>query len=554
MSKLEVIPLGGVGEFGMNCAALRCGNDMILIDAGITFPSRHLGRDLGIDQIVPDISFLKEGENQLRAIILTHGHEDHAGAVSYILKELQVPVYASPLTLGLVASRLRERKLEEKAQLFTLESRKPISLGPFQVEPLSMTHSFPDNFCLAITTPVGKIIWTGDFKFDQTPIDGRLSDVSRLSQYGEDGVLALFSDSTNSDVPGLSPSEFTTYEPLRSLFRKATRRIVFSCFSSSIHRIQILMDLAEEFGRKVLPVGRSMLNNTRVALELGHLRGAEDLLVTPVQARELPREQLVILASGSQGEPMAALSRLAVNEFKGLQVEEEDLVILSARIIPGNEKAISSLINHFYRRGTRVYDSRFSQIHVSGHGFRDDLKLMINLTRPRFFVPIHGEFKQLKNHAWLAADQGIPTDRIRLIENGDVLEFSGDSSRVTDQVDTGRRFLGAGFHEEVHDLVLRDRRHLSEDGFVVVVLRVDRFKEELLGDPELISRGFVLTERAETLMQALRQEVVRIVDAMPLEEKKNEDLLEKILRKELRRFIRKQTGKRPMILPVTMEI
>ena len=415
-----------------------------------------------------------------------------------------------------------------------------------------MTHSFPGSFCLAITTPVGKIIWTGDFKFDQTPIDGRLSDVSRLSQYGEDGVLALFSDSTNSEVPGLSPSEFTTYEPLRSLFRKATRRIVFSCFASSIHRIQILMDLAEEFGRKVLPVGRSMVNNTRIALELGYLRGAEDLLVTPVQARELPREKLVILASGSQGEPMAALSRLAVKEFKGLQVEEEDLVILSARIIPGNEKAISNLINHFYRRGTRVYDSRFSQIHVSGHGFRDDLKLMINLTRPRFFVPIHGEFKQLKNHAWLAADQGIPTDRIRLIENGDVLEFSGDSSRVTDQVNTGRRFLGKGFHEEVHDLVLRDRRYLSEDGFVVVVLRIDRFKGELLGDPELISRGFVLTERSETLMQALRQEVVRIVDATPLEKKQDEDLFKEILRKELRRFIRKQTGKRPMILSVTI--
>ena len=538
----------------MNCAALRCGGEMILIDAGITFPSRHLGTDLGIDQIVPDISFLKEREQQLRAIILTHGHEDHAGAVSYILKDLHVPVYASPLTLGLVSSRLREHKLEEEAELVPLEGRRPISLGPFQIEPLSMTHSFPDSFCLAITTPAGKLIWTGDFKFDQTPIDGRLSDVARLSQYGEDGVLALFSDSTNSEVPGLSPSEFTIFEPLRSLFQRASRRIVFSCFASSMHRIQIVVDLAKEFGRKVLPVGRSMVNNTRVALELGHLRGAEDLLINQAQARELAPEQLVILASGSQGEPMAALSRLAVNEFKGLKVEEEDLVILSARIIPGNEKAISNLINHFYRRGARVCDPRFFQIHASGHGFRDDLKLMINLTRPRYFVPIHGEFKQLKNHAWLAADQGIPKDRIRLIENGDVLELSRDSCRVTDQVDTGRRFLGEGFHEEVHDLVLRDRRYLSEDGFVVVVLRVDRLKGELLGDPELISRGFVLTEAAETLMQALREEVSRIVEATPLEEKQDEDLLKEILRKRLRRFIRKRTGKRPMILPVTIEI
>ena len=554
MSKVKVIPLGGVGEFGMNCAALDCGKDMILIDAGMTFPNHHLGTDLGIDQIVPDIFFLKEREQKLRAIILTHGHEDHAGAVSYVLKEIQVPVYASPLTLGLVSSRLREHKMDKQAQLRTLEPRKPISLGCFQIEPLSMTHSFPDSFCLGIRTPVGRLVWTGDFKFDQTPIDGKLSDVSRLSQYGENGVLALFSDSTNSEVPGLSPSECTIIEPLRNLFRQATRRIVFSCFASSIHRIQMLLDLAREFGRQVLPVGRSMVKNTRVAVELGHLVGADDRFITLAQARQLPRDRLIILASGSQGEPMAALSRLAVNGFKGLRIEEEDLVILSARIIPGNEKAISNLIDHFYRRGARVFDPRLFRIHVSGHGYQDDLKLMINLTRPRFFVPIHGDFKQLKNHASLAADQGIPQDRIHLIENGDVLELSGDGCQVSDQVNAGRRFLEKGHHQEVHDLVLRDRRFLSEDGFLVVVIRLERFKGELLGDPELISRGFVLTETAESLMQALRQEVVHIVENTPLEEKQDEDRLKEIMRKKLRRVIRKQTGKRPLILPVMIEI
>ncbi|MFQ5741279.1 MAG: ribonuclease J, partial [Acidobacteriota bacterium] len=478
---VEVVPLGGLGEFGMNCAALRCGQDMLLIDAGIAFPSGNLG-GLGIDLIVPDTDFLKQHQEQLRGILLTHGHEDHIGAVSYILNQVSVPVYGSRLTLGLVAERLKERGLYETAQLHPLESRQRLDFGVFQVEPLHLTHSFPDAFCFALGTPVGTLIWTGDFKFDQTPIDGRSSDMARLAQYGEEGVLALFSDSTNSTVPGLSPSEFSTREPLRSLFRKSPAKILISCFASSIHRIQIILDLAREFHRRVVVRGRSMLSNIRVATELGYLRAAEDLLISPRESENFAPSQLVVLAAGSQGEPMSAMSRLAVNEVKNIAVEAGDTVILSARIIPGNERLISNMINHFCRRGARIYDSRSAPIHASGHGFRDDLKIMMNLTRPHFFVPIHGEFQQLKSHALLAADQGISEENIHLIENGDVLELGPSSAAVTGEVRVGRRFIDEGHRKEVDQLVVRDRRFLSEDGFLVVVLRMDRFGGDWIGE------------------------------------------------------------------------
>ena len=550
-SFLDVIPLGGLGEFGMNCAVLRFGQEMILIDAGLMFPGSDL---LGVDAIVPDISFLKENPDQLRAILLTHGHEDHMGAISYIINEISVPVYGSRLTLGLVAEKLKERGLYERAQLRSIEPRQRLTFGAFQVEPLLVTHSFPDAFCFAITTPAGTILWTGDFKFDQTPIDGKLSDMRRLSEYGEQGVMALFSDSTNCEFAGLVPSEFSLFEPLRNLFRKAKKKMIVACFASSIHRIQMVLNLAQEFGRKVVPVGRSMISNTRVALELGYLQAPPELLVDAGDIHRVPSQELVVLSTGSQGEPMSALSRLAVDEFKNLRVEEGDLVLLSARVIPGNEKLISNMLNHLYRRGAHVYDSHFSQVHVSGHGFRDDLKLMINLTRPRFFIPIHGEFRQLKTHALIARDQGIPQENIFLIENGERLQISAAGIRRADKMSVGRRFIDEGFLEEVHDMVLRDRRFLSEDGFLVVVLRVDRGSGDLIGEPELISRGFVVMDDADTLMAATRKEIAAIVRETPVEEKQDEELFKQLLRRRLKRFLRKQTGKRPMILPVTLEM
>lgn len=551
---LEVLPLGGLGEFGMNCCAIRYGNDMILVDAGMGFPRGDKGLDLGVQIIVPDFTFLKENADQLRAVILTHGHEDHAGAVSFLIEDVNVPIYASSLTLGLVEARLKERGLAEKAQLSEIRARDRLEFGPFKIEPLHVTHSYPDSFCLAITTPVGCLMWTGDFKFDQTPIDGKTSDLHRLAAYGERGVLALFSDSTNSFRPGLAPSESSVYEPLRDLFRRAQKKMIASTFSSSIHRIQVFLDLAREFDRLVVPAGRSITNNIRVATERGYLKNTSDMILTPGEAKELPPEKLLVLASGSQGEPMSALSRLAVGQFKHLEVEEEDVVVLSTRIIPGNEKSIARLINHFFRRGARVYDSSHWPVHTSGHGFRDDLKLMINLTQPQFFVPIHGEYSQLKRHLWIAEDQGISPERMLLVENGDVVHITEERMSIEDSVPIGRRYIDEGAFEEVDEVVLRDRRFLSEDGFVMVILQLDRLTGELLGEPEIVSRGFVLMDSSEELVGATRSKIVKVVSDTSLEEKRDEELFNEILRKELRKLLRKRTGKRPIILSLTMEI
>jgi ribonuclease J len=406
-----------------------------------------------------------------------------------------------------------------------------------------------------VNTPIGNLIWSGDFKFDPTPIDGRITDLHRLAAYGEgDGVLVLFADSTNSLRSGLAPSEFSVCEPLRDLFRRSNRKIVASTFSSGIHRVQIFLDLAREFDRQVVPVGRSMINNIRTARELGYLTAPPELLVTPGEAADLPPERLLVLASGSQGEPMSALSRLAVDQVKGLRVEENDTVILSTRIIPGNEMPIGRLINHFFRRGARVYDSSHSLVHVSGHGYRDDVKLLINLVRPKFFVPIHGEYRQLKSNYWIAQDQGLSADSCAIIENGDVLRITPYSMEVADKVPVGRRFIDEGALEEVHENVLRERRYLSEDGFVMVILQLDRSTGELMEEPEIVSRGFVLMEESEDLLKETRRQVAALVAETPLEQKQDEDIFNEILRKGLRRLLRKRTGKRPVIVSLTFEV
>jgi ribonuclease J len=551
---VDVIPLGGLGEFGMNCSAVRCGSDMLLIDAGMAFPRGDQGAAMGVRVIVPDFTYLHDNRDSLRGVVLTHGHEDHIGAVSYLASEFDVPFYGSRLTLGLVRERLRERQLLERTELIEIGSRELVRFGAITVEPLKVTHSFPDSFCLAISTPQGCLIWTGDFKFDQTPVDGKVSDIHRLATYGEDGVLALFSDSTNSQQPGSAPSESSVIDPLRTLFRKAEQKIIVSTFSSSIHRIQIIFRLAEEFGRVVVPVGRSMVNNVQIAAELGRLSIPDGLLATVNGVRNLPPDQVIVLASGSQGEPMAAFSRLALDQFKNLQVDPGDLAIVSTRIIPGNEKSISRMVNHLYRRGASVFDLKNSFVHVSGHGFRDELKLMINLTQPQFFVPIHGEFSQLKSHSWIAREQGVPEENILLIENGDRLRLTRDAAEVVDTVPVGRRFIDDGILEEVHEIVLRERRYLSEDGFVVVILRLDHRSGELIGEPALVSRGFVLLEESEELVTEATNRVFQTVRETSLEEKQDNDVFSEIIRKDLRRLFRKRTGKRPIVLSFTFEI
>lgn len=552
--RLEVIPLGGLGEFGMNCAALRAGDDLILVDAGMMLPGRRPVTSLGVDLMVPNISFLLENRRQLRGIVLTHGHEDHAGGVSYIIDQLQVPVYANRLTLGLVSSRLRERGLDKEADLRSLEADRPVDLGAFRVEPLRVTHSFPESFCFAIRTPAGRIVWTGDFKFDQTPIDGHRSNLARLAELGQEGVLALFSDSTNADVPGLSPSESSVYEPLENLFRQADGKIILATFASSMHRIQIVLDLAREVGRKVVPLGRSMVSNIRLASRLGYLRTDSQVLRSRDDLARIPSERLVVLASGSQGESMSAMSRLAVDQVSQVRIEPGDLVLLSSRIIPGNEKAIGRMISNFYRRGARVLDSRHEPIHASGHGYREDLKLMIDLTRPRFFVPIHGEFRQLAAHASLARRQGIPPDRVHLLESGEVLGLGPDKAEIVGRVPAGRRFIDEGIRRQVDRDLLRDRRFLATDGVLVVGLRLDRMSWELIGEPELISRGFVQPEDSQDLMRETRARIHRLVSETGANGKRDEGLLEEMLQTGLKRFLRKRTRKRPLIVPMMLAL
>lgn len=549
----EILPLGGIGEFGMNCTVLRYADEMILVDAGIAFPSGVLGTELGVETIVPNISFLRENREKLHAILLTHGHEDHAGSVPYVINEIPIPVFATALTLELVREKLRERQLLDTADLRQIEARQIFTLGSFTIEPIHVAHSFPDALGFAISTSSGCIIWTGDFKFDQTPIDGKVSDMARLSEYGEKGVLALFSDSTNSEVPGLASSEFTMYEALRNLFANAKKKIIVGSFSSSIHRIQIILDLAKELGRKVAPIGRSMVSNVRTAADLNYLHIPPDLLISASEIKNYPSHEILVLATGTQGEPRAALSRMAVNQLKWMEVEEGDLIIISARVIPGNEKLVANMANHFHQRGAQVYDSRTSLVHASGHGHQDDLKLMINLTRPRFFVPIHGEFSQLKKHAALARQQGIPADHVKIIENGDILRLTRDSAEITGQVKAERRFIDKGIPKEVHEMVLRDRRYLSEDGFVVLVLPMDRSTGKLIADPEMVSRGFVTMDSSEELVRATLDQVHMLVADTPIEKKQDQQIFKEILRSSLKRFLRKQTGKRPIILPVIVE-
>ncbi len=549
---VDVIPLGGLGEFGMNCTVLRCGSDLLVIDAGMAFPRGDHGSDLGVQAVVPDFAFLKENRDQVRALILTHGHEDHVGAVSFLLQELQVPVYGSRLTLGLVGEKLKERRIPSPS-LNVIGPRERLEFGPFRIEALNVTHSYPESFCLAVDSPVGCLLWTGDFKFDPTPIDGKVSDLHRLAAYGEAGVTALFSDSTNSTRPGLAPSEVSVIEPLRDIFRKAGGKIIASTFASSIHRIQILTDLAEEFGRRVVPIGRSMVTNIRIAEAMGYLNPSSRVL-SAGEAAGLRPDEVLVLASGSQAEPMSALTRLAVGQIKNFEVEENDTVILSTRIIPGNERAIARLINLFYRKGARVYDSSHSQVHVSGHGYRDDLKLMINLTRPRFFVPIHGEYQQLKTHCWIAQEQGIPAGRVAIVENGEVLRIKRDEIAIVDRVAAGRRFIDEGALEEVHETVLRERRYLAEDGFVMVLLQIDRQTGDLVAEPDIVSRGFRSLDESEDLVNTMKRRVEEVMEQVSLEEKLDEDLLNEILRKELRRVLRKRTGKRPLVLSMAVEI
>jgi ribonuclease J len=549
--KLEVIPLGGVGLFGMNMMAMRCGGEAIIVDAGIGFPDEDLP---GVDIVIPDFSFIEDYRDEIAAIILTHGHEDHIGAVPFLLKEINVPVYGTHFTLALLENKLYEHGLADIVMLHAIEPLDKVKLGKFEVEWIHVSHSLTSCTAVAITTPVGVVIHSGDFKVDDTPVVGPPMDLQRLTEYGDQGVLALFADSTNAERPGRTLSERAVIPAFEDLFETASGRIVVSCFTSSVHRIQIVLDLARDFGRNVCLLGRSMVRNVETADSMRQLDVPDDIFITPAQARQMDVGRLVLLVSGCQGDPMSAMTRMATDQHKNLSVGEDDLVVLSSRNIPGNEKAISRLISHCYKRGARVVDSSIARIHVSGHGSQEDLKILIEAVRPKFLVPIHGEYRQLYRHKEWAETHGIvePQDII-IFENGDVLEFEETRAQIIAKELVGRTYID-GSYGEVEDLVVRDRKHLSYDGIVIPIVVINPTSGEFESEPEIVTRGFIPEEDTGDMIGQLKRLIEETVKAASHEERIDFAVIKEKVRVALKRFIQKDTGRRPMILPVVLEV
>ena len=553
--KLQIIPLGGLGEFGMNSMALRYGDDIIVLDAGMMFPDAEL---MGVDIVTPDFSYLEQNAQHVRGLVLTHGHEDHIGGVPFLLAQLNVPVYGTAFTLALVERRLEEHELLDKARLNTVKPGQRLDLGPFSIEFIHVTHSIVQCVALAITTPLGVIIHTGDYKVDPTPTDNELFDLHTLAAYGKRGVLLLMSDSTNVDRPGYTESERAVGPRLEDLFVRSPRRLVITCFSSSIHRLQQILDLADEYGRKVAFIGRSMLTTTEIAHDLGLLTIPNGILVRPQDLMQSVPNKVVAVVSGTQGEPMSAMSRVAVDNHKSLSIEPGDTVALSARIIPGNEKAIYRMMNHLARRGADVvYGSMNPPIHVSGHGSSEELRLVLNLVRPRYFVPIHGEYRQLAKHAQLAQhlSHSSGLQGTFVLESGDTLEIDAAGARKGDPITVGRVCIDSGTLDEVvEDMVIRDRRHLSEDGFVLPIIAINKHSGKPEGLPEIVSRGFMSMEESGEVLQEARNVVMKTINNSTAEERGDWGVIQEKIRADLKRYLSKQTSRRPLIMPVILEV
>jgi ribonuclease J len=538
-----VIPLGGLGEIGMNLMVYETEDAAIVVDCGMMFPD---AATLGVDVIVPDMSYIFENAAKFKALLLTHGHEDHIGAVPFLLERVPLPVYGMPLTLGFLADKLDEFGVE--AELHAIQPRDIFEAGPFRIEALRVTHSIIDALGFAIETPAGTVIHTGDFKIDHTPIDARLTDLARFADYGERGVLLLTSDSTNALVPGHCPSERTVGGAFDRVFSTAKGRIIATTFASHIHRVQQVIDAARKFHRKVLLVGRSLVDNAETAERLGYLRFPREVRAS---SGDIDPRELVIMTTGTQGEPSSALARMSVGEHKQISIEQGDVVVISARAIPGNERAIAHMIDNLYRRGADVVSHEQPDVHVSGHACQEELKLMLNMTRPRFFIPIHGTLRHLIHHGRLAQEVGVPHGTV--ITNGQVAEIEGDELRILEErVAHGKVFIDAEA-EEVPEVVVRDRQHLAEDGFVIVVVAVDS-EGHLIRDPEIITRGLVHVDASQEMLDDVRRQVVGIFSETPLQELRDSDLLQEKTRALLKRYFRKNMGRRPMILPVIWEM
>jgi ribonuclease J len=549
--KLQVIPLGGLGEFGMNCLALHYGDDIIVIDAGLMFPEEEL---LGVDIVVPDITYLIENRSKVRGIVLTHGHEDHIGGLPWILSDLNVPVYGTEFTLAYVEGKLEEHRLLDDAELIEILPGRRFNLGVFSILPIRVTHSLVDCVSLAIHTPVGIVLHTGDFKIDLSSPDGHPFDLQAFADLGKQGVLLLLQDSTNVDRPGFTPSEKAVIPRLDDIFGAAKKRLFFSCFSSSIHRIRIAMDLAHKHGRKVVLIGRSIDNSTEIAQDLGYIDPPAGLIIHPNQIKDTPANKLCILISGTQGEPMSALSRAAVDNHRFAKIEPGDTVLLSSRVIPGNEKAIYRVIDHLERRDARVIhdDGTHGLIHVSGHGSQEELRMMINLVRPKFFVPVHGDYRHLKRHVELATATGVP-EKVLLLEDGDVLTVDRESAVKTGKVTTGRVCIDNNSTADVvEDTMIRDRKHLGEDGVFLPIIAINKRTGQVEGQPEITTRGFAADD--PELLRNARDIVARTLEQSSDEERKDYGVMKDKIRGDLKRFLQKNANRRPLIMPIILEL
>ena len=548
--KLSVIPLGGLGEIGKNMTAYVYGNDIIVVDAGLKFPEEEM---LGIDVVIPDISFLAENKQKLRAILITHGHEDHIGGLPYVLKTLQVPVYGTRLTLGLIEGKLREHGILDQSKLIPITNESELKLGAFTVTCFHVNHSIPGAVGFAIDTPEGVVVQTGDFKFDLTPIDGTRADFAKLTALGERGVLALLSDSTNAERPGFTMSERTVGATIDDVFRTAQGRIILATFSSNIHRLQQVIYAAERTGRKVAVVGRSMVNNITIARDLGYLHVQPSTLIEPDDLPRFSPEQLALLTTGSQGEPMSALTRMARSTHRKVDILPGDTVIISSSPIPGNEKSISRTIDQLFRIGANVIYQSVSGVHVSGHGSQEELKLMLNFIRPKYFVPVHGEYRMLSRHAQLAEATGVHPDNIFMLEVGDALEFQGGVARLGGRVAAGAVLIDGLGVGDVGNIVLRDRKLLSQDGILVVVVTLSKQTGQVLSGPDIISRGFVYVRESEELIDEANRIVTGTLQRLTTENVSDWSGLKTGVRDALSRFLYEQTKRRPMVLPIIME-
>src|SRR5438067_429619 len=551
-STLEIIPLGGIGEFGMNCTLLRFGDEMIVVDAGMGFPEESV---YGVDISIPDFEILEEFRDDITAIILTHGHEDHLGALPYILKKFNVPVYASRFTLGLAEYKLDEHGILGDVMLHRVEPRDVVTIGSFTIEFIRASHSLIDCFHLAIKTPVGTIIHTGDYKVDETPVIGEAIDLRTLRRYGQEGVLALLSDSTNATVPGRTPSERAVIPAFEEIFAEAKGRIIVAAFASSIHRLQIVFDVAQQFGRKVCVLGRSMQKNVEIGERLGYLDLHDGMLVGINDAKLMSDHEIVFLVTGSQAEPRAALYQMATQVYRGLTIEEGDTVVLSARIIPGNERAISKLIGFIYKRGANIIEEKRRLIHVSGHASQDDIRIMTEAVRPKFGVPIHGEYRMLFRHKEFVKNHlGYAEENITLIENGDVLEIDGERAMVVDKHEIKRTFIDDSGFEEIEFETVRERKKMAYEGMITLVLIINRETSELQSPPQIVAQGVRGLESSNGFTKDAQRVVAAALAGASRKTLADESLLKEHIRLELKRFIQKETGARPVIVPVIQQI